>query len=109
MGVKITFYVMYGVKISWDNAFIKAYEKAYFDDDRPEALYDGMNGDYIILGVVLDRLDPYDDTEYVSDVNVSHLAPLEAAYRENFCKKFPDYANLLGDKPFKIISLVHHT
>lgn len=112
MGVSTNFLVYYGIRLKWNDAFSEAYDDAYDKNEgiRIDVVFDGMGGEYIILGHKL-----YDSGDYrygfergTGDTNyhVSLLKVVEDDYKVKFTQQFPDFAHLVADD-FQVISFVH--
>lgn len=50
MGISTHVYAILGVKIPWDDEFNDAHEQVYDDSDLPDMIFDGMGGEYTVLG-----------------------------------------------------------
>lgn len=113
MSMSLNFYTMYGV-IHNDASddfldFLDEHDEVYDDDDTPNILFDGMSGDYLILGEVLfDSGDVYDGGDAdLTVIDVDKLPEIEAEYRKKFIAKFPEYKHLIN-KRFQLITLSHY-
>lgn len=111
MGIDTYFYTIYGVNTEWNDKFYNEYDLVYDDKDTPWVLIDGMSGKYFIFGIPLFQSGNlrwgFDDGDFFKEINVDNLKELEAKYREDFGKKFPDHVHILGSEPFKLVSLLH--
>lgn len=67
MGVVTTFYVVYGIKIDWDDDVSKVYDK-HFDeieqDKNFSIIADNMCGEYIVLGKIVAHINEEYETEF---------------------------------------------
>ena len=115
MGVDMTFMTVFGVKIEPnEESFMEAYNEAEdkHGPDLPDITYDGMCGEYLILGPVLYRFQAdgdHDSTPDFKGTSVQELVKLEADYRVLFRRYFKNYFHLIEKVPFNIISFVHYT
>lgn len=111
MGVSVRPCVFYGVKIAgYDEEFVEAYEHMY-DGDPTKGEFDGMSGEWMVLGRRLysggeSRYGFEEDDGFVS-LNPEMLPFFEAQYRNEFLKKLPEYAHLIN-KPFQILCFLHY-
>lgn len=113
MGVDTNIYTIFGVKIDWDDDFNDTYDEAYDDPDTPWVLLDGMMGKYIILGKLLFDSGNIrwglEDGDVYKEIAPDDLANMEQSYREAFNKKFPQFKDLIVDRPFKLLCITHYS
>ena len=68
MGVDATFYVVYGIKIDWDDDVYQIYNSKFEQIEKDKnfnIICDNMCGKYIILGKILASFDAYEvDSEF---------------------------------------------
>lgn len=125
MGINMHVYTVYGVRLSWDDAFHEAYEEieeALIDefgwgkpqpaDRQIEAIIDAMMGEYMVFGLKL-----YDsgDFRYCDDMN--NYQEIEEVglfgkwfdYKEQFARLYPDHVHLLEGVQPKLINLIHYS
>lgn len=112
MGVNTHIYVMFGTKIEWDDAFNDAYEEVYNDISTPHVVFDGMSGEYMVLGEMLwnggDIRWGLEDGEANKSIDINSLQLIEKNYKESFCKKFPNFMHLM-DTSFMIQAFLHYS
>lgn len=109
MGVDVTAYTVYGVKIDYDNEFCDAY---YEDDDVNAAMQeyvvaDGMGGRYIVLGAKLFHGCAYDDAGF-EIIDISALQEKKEEAIMAFKKHMPGYAHML-DGDWQILAFMHYS
>lgn len=112
MGVDINIYTVWGVRVpEYNEDFVVAYERkyGYTVPPRTTAIFDGMGGEYMVLGYILFnggniRYGEFNETFMQQDI--SALPALEENYRKKFFEDFPDFAQLLNE-PFQILSFVY--
>jgi hypothetical protein len=107
MGVDTTYYLVYGIRLDYEAN--KKFNDRLHEDDNPNddqhfAIVDGMNGEYIVLGVVIDTKDRYSDN--FTEIDVSQLDNQREEYSQEFEKTFPDFTHLIQGE-WKILSFVH--
>lgn len=125
MGINMHVYTVYGVRLSWDDAFHEAYEEieeALIDefgwgkpqpaDRQIEAIIDAMMGEYMVFGLKL-----YDsgDFRYCDDMN--NYQEIEEVglfgkwfdYKEQFARLYPNHVHLLEGVQPKLINLIHYS
>lgn len=114
MGISTHFYTIYGIetKGKYPKDFSKAYYDVYEDVDTPFVLFDGMNGEYMILGVKLfdsgDARWGFENGDIFAEIDLNTLSTLESGYRDMFLAKFPDFGHLLNPE-FKLMTLAHYS
>ena len=110
MGISTHIYCVYGVKIPWDDAFSDAHELVYNDEDLPDLIFDGMGGDYVVLGKILydsgDFRWGFENGDVAKTIDVAALPSIEQAYRRQFAQKFPDFVGFLN-QPFQLQVFMH--
>lgn len=110
MGTSTHVYTMWGVKIPWDDEFNEAHELVYDDPDLPDMIFDGMSGEYVVLGKILfdsgDFRWGFDKGDIWKTIDPASLAKIESEYREAFCRKFPKFTHLLN-QPFELHMFLH--
>lgn len=115
MGVNVHVYGVWGIKIAWNDLLNAAYEEIYEIYDNPQApfaLFDGLSGEYIVLGHKLFNSGnayngfSYGDSEVI--LSVDALAQLEADYKAQFKRMLPEFSHLMNT-PFQIIMITHWT
>lgn len=109
MGVDITAYTVYGVKIDYYSDFCDAY---YEDDDvncemQEYVVADGMGGQYIVLGAKLFHGCAYDD-EGFEIINISALQEKKEEVILAFKKHMPEYVHLL-DGEWQILAFMRYS
>ena len=111
MGVSARPCVFYGIKIEgYDAKLVDAIERMYEDNEECIGAFDGMCGEYMVLGQRLfnggeSRYSFEEGDEFVSlDPNMLNF--FEAIYKTEFLEKLPEYAYLI-DKPFQLHMLLH--
>lgn len=81
------------------------------DDHMLEHAFDGMNGEYMVLGVKLfDSGNVYRDeptARSTLDLTTGYLPQQEALYKSMFLKRLPQFGHLM-DRPFRIITFSHY-
>jgi hypothetical protein len=86
MGVNLNFYVYFGVRVPYDFEFAYAYDEIASElEDTSHVLFDGMSGEYVIIG---QRLWDSGDARYAYEGSDGYK---EIAIDENFCKSSKDY------------------
>ena len=86
MGISTHFYTIYGIetKGKYPKDFSKAYYDVYEDVDTPFVLFDGMNGEYMILGVKLfdsgDARWGFENGDIFAEIDLNTLSTLESGY-----------------------------
>ena len=110
MGISTHVYAILGVKIPWDEEFCDAHELVYDDDNVPDLIFDGMSGEYIVLGKILfdsgDFRWGFEKGDIWKTVDNSRFAEIEKNYREEFSRKFPKFTHLLT-QPFELHVFLH--
>ena len=126
MGINTHVYMVYGIRIDWDNDFYEAYEeieealldefgynKPHPADRQVQAIMDAMCGGYMILGHVL-----YDsgDFRYCEDMNSYQEIGIEGShllvwldYKAQFSRLYPAHVHLIENKDPKLINLIHYS
>lgn len=101
MGVDITAYTVYGVKIEYDSEFCDA----YYDNEELEeyVIIDGMGGEYMVLGAQL-----YVGGDGFETIDISALPERKAEVVAAFKKYMPEYAHLL-DGEWQILAFMHYS
>lgn len=111
MGVDIHVYTVYGIEIPWNEQLIDDYDDIY-KECTADLVMDGMGGNYIILGKILFGSQNFRWNDEVGDsrkqYSISELPAIEAEYRKNFTKWFPEHVKLL-DGEFKLMTLTHYS
>ena len=111
MGVSTNIYTYYGVKIPYNEELSESYDEVYNNPNVPDILFDGMSGEYIILGERLydsgDFRYDMEDGDTWKEIDIGMLPAYEILYKEKFAKFFPKLTHLL-DKPFKLITFTHY-
>jgi hypothetical protein len=104
MGVDVTAYTVYGVKLDYDSELV---DTIYDKDENDMIVADGMCGEYVVLGKILQSHDTCGNPEFVfTDLN--KLPEYEAEYKKDFQEKFPEFFHLV-DKPFRLMSFLHYS
>lgn len=110
MGISTHAYAVYGVKIPWNEDFCDAHELVYDDSDLPDLIFDGMSGEYIVIGKILfdsgDYRWGFEKGDTYKTVDTSKLSEIERDYREQFAKKFPNFEHYLS-QPFSLHVFMH--
>lgn len=113
MGVNLNFYAYYGVRLPFKEDFMYAYEEVEKDiEDTTSVLFDGMSGEYVIIG---QRLWDSGDARYAyagSD-NYKEMPLTPEFERENkqylekfFKERLPAYSHYL-EKDWSLIFVPH--
>jgi hypothetical protein len=111
MGVDATAVVMYGIKFESEEITEKLddlIEAMYDNDDHDMMVYDQMNGQYLILGHIFSYQDIHSDYEFV-EIGVSDLDKVSKDYHTKFMNDYPEWADVLVGKEFKLLSFVHYS
>ncbi len=110
MGVSTHAYAVYGVKIPWREDFCDAHELVYDDADLPDLIFDGMSGEYIVIGKILfdsgDFRWGFENGDIYKSIDTSQLEKIEADYRKSFENKFPQFVHLIS-QPFSLQVFMH--
>ena len=113
MSVNVHVYGVWGIKQDFSHDLNEAYHELhefYQDAQVPFALFDGMSGEYMVLGHKLFNSGNAHDGFRYGDPEVTQsaesLAQLEAAYKQKFCDMLPDFVDLMNE-PFQIIMITH--
>ena len=105
MGVDVTFYTVYGIKLESNQEFLDEY---YDLDPRDlDVINDGMSGEYMVLGKVLSSLDEFSNIQF-KEISLVNLDSLKAQYKSKFKEYFPKYWKLVN-KEFKLLCFVHYS
>lgn len=107
MGIDVSAYAVYGIKIDYDDEFSDAYN----DTDEPKdfsVIFDGMFGEYIVIGHVLFAAYLDEDAEF-TEINVNDLKKYDEEIRTEFMKKFPNHYHLIDGKQFKLFAFVYYS
>lgn len=110
MGIDVTVHTVFGVKTPWHDEFVDDYDDVY-EKFPLDIIMDGMGGEYLIFGKNLFNSPNFrwgDGGDSLTEIDVSELPAIEAEYKQEFVKWFPQYASLI-DKPFKIIAFTHYS
>lgn len=109
MGVEVDFYVVYGVKLSYDEC--KDFCAEHGDNEKGvDAVIDHMSGDYAVIGKILAKMSEYDDSgDNVIEFGAEYLEDVEKNYRKQFEEKFPDHVGLLNGEHFRLIFIKHYS
>ena len=114
MGVDTHYYAYYGVKSGFDEKLSELYDDVteVADDASGLVLFDGMGGDYMILGCMLfdsgsQRWGEVEDT--FKSIPLESLPQIEADYRAKFAKYFPEFKHLIDGKKFELMVFAHYT
>lgn len=114
MGVSLNIYVVYGVKIPWDQNLSDKFEE-YWEQNReselPEHQFDGMSGEYMVLG---SQLFDSGDFRYNLEAgdsfkkhDIKDLVHMERTYKTRFSRLFPEFVHIM-DMPFELIMFAHY-
>lgn len=111
MGVDTNVYGVYGIRLEgYDREFSEAYDEVY-DNCPVDIIFDGMCGEYIILGEKLFDSGNIrwgmEDGDECKQIDIEDLKQIEADYKEKFVKCFPKFAYFM-DAPFKLIMFTHY-
>ena len=110
MGISTHVYAILGVKIPWDDEFNAAHELVYDDPDVPDLIFDGMGGEYTVLGKILfdsgDFRWGFEKGDVWKTLDLSQFAEMEQDYRAAFARKFPEFTHLLS-QPFELHVFLH--
>lgn len=104
MGVNLNFYAYYGVKIEYDAAFAEAYEEVYQSIDSESILFDGMSGEYIVIGKRLwdsgDARYSYSDSAgfVKTPLDVDYLATVRKEFKDSFKELLPNWMHIVDQK-----------
>ena len=117
MGIDINIYTIYGVKLEYDEEFSEAIDDADdargidLPDDFPFVLFDGMSGEYMILGKKLFDSGNFrwstTDGDTCIETDPADLEKYRETYIKEFIKYFPKFRYLLDDE-WQIISIIHY-
>jgi hypothetical protein len=106
------FYVVYGVKVAFDDDFVDEYYKKEEQCKDLGIIIDGMSGEYVVFGDILfsngDIEREGDAFDEFKIVNPSTLTRNSHNYRAKFAKVFPDYTHMIVSK-FQLLMFVHYT
>jgi hypothetical protein len=109
MSVSITHYIVYGWKLPYD--FIDKFDDKYLPyieghkDTEFGMICDGMNGDYIVFGKIIELPDKYSDNDFV-DIDLSIM------YIHNQTRLTLEYIKVFGKNPVvapKLFSFIHYS
>lgn len=110
MGVDATAYVMYGVAFEGEEIteeLDELREAMYDNDDHDMMVYDGMCGQYMILGHIFSAQDIHSDYEFV-EINIDNLQKVSDEYHTKFMNDYPEWADVLAGKKFNLMSFVNY-
>lgn len=112
MGISTNIYGYFGIKTEWNSEFSEAYEEVYNDTDTPLMLFESMGGKYMIFGHRLYNSGDFrygmEDGDVFKTIDLNTLPELEAKYKEEFIKKFPQFASIM-DAPFQLMIFTHYS
>lgn len=108
MGVDVTFFVMYGVKLPYDKDLVNDIQSEDHTDNDIELVVDYMCGSYIVLGNILSSMDEYGGGSEFSEIDLDNLESGAEVYRKKFKSAFPKWGHLV-DVPFKVVSFAHYS
>ena len=110
MGTSTHVYAVYGVKIPWDPDFCDAHEEVYDDADLPDLVFDGMSGEYVVVGKILfdsgDFRWGFEKGDVAKVIDPTKLPEIEQEYKEQFKRKFPSFSSIV-DQPFSLHVFLH--
>lgn len=104
MGVNLHFYVYYGVKIEYDESLSEAYEEVYESIDGASILFDGMSGEYVVIGKRLwdsgDARYAYDESDGFAKIpmDLDYLANIRKEFKDMFRERFPNFMHIVDQK-----------
>lgn len=125
MGINTNVITMFGVRIPWDEDLYSDYEEieeklieefGYSNPKPPDsqipAIFDGMLGEWIYLGVVL-----YDsgDFRYMDNMNdyqesdIWNLDNLRVEWLNNFRRLYPQHEHLALNKRWKLLNFIYYS
>jgi len=111
MGIDTNVYVMFGTKIAWDHNFSEAYDDVYNDPDTPFVIFDALCGEYMVFGELLWDSGNFrwglESGQGFKAIPVNNLSEIEQQYKEQFIKKFPQFAHYMNDE-FHILTFTHY-
>lgn len=112
MGINVHIYTVLGARLPYDSEFSEAHNKIYNIPTCPTLWFDGMGGEYIVIGTPLyysgDARYGWDNYPGDKELEVSELETIEKTYKENFLAHFPDFEHMVKDK-FKLVMFMHLT
>jgi hypothetical protein len=109
MGVDATAVVMYGVRFDPNEEGLRDLVEAIYDaNDNDMMVYDGMCGQYMVLGHIFSYQSVHGDFDYV-EISVDNLKKIEDDYRALFDQGYPEWAKIFDGKEFKLLSFVHYS
>lgn len=111
MGVSTNFMLIWGTKLPWHQEFADFYEEKYPQSAQgPWILFDGMGGEYILLGVKLwdsgDARWGFEDGDPHKAIDPATLPALEQAYKDHFQREYPEFSYLMFSN-FQLHALAH--
>jgi hypothetical protein len=110
VGISTHVYAVYGVRVAWNDEFSEAHELVYDDDDLPDMIFDGMSGEYMMLGHILfdsgDFRWGFENGDVMKTIDSSLFGKIEADYRAAFALKFTGFEHLLA-QPFELHVFLH--
>jgi len=110
MGIDVHVYTIFGVKVPWDDQFVDDYDDVY-ERCPIDVIMDGMGGEYLVFGKNLFSRPNFrwgDGGDGFTTISPESLPEIEAEYRREFSKWFPQHTALV-EQPFKILSFTHYS
>jgi hypothetical protein len=116
MGINTHYYTFYGVKLVFgplsSHEENDEFHEALYDRATPDfdSISDGMGGEYLLLGKILFNSGDlrYNDIEDTwVNIPLDKLSEIDVEWRKAFKETFPQWANIIDDKPSILITFMH--